>query len=179
MKLLREFCRGEGLNLAGKVISRQAVRAIILNGEQILMVYSPVNHDYKFPGGGVKDGESHADTLSREIREECGLILSEIQGEYGLVVEYAEAREADYDIFKQLSYYYLCSVSPGFLGQELDGYEEELGFRPQWVDLAEALTRNRSVLQGEYGDPPRWTERDTYVLARLAESFAADGGGEK
>jgi len=47
------------------------------------------------------------------------------------------------------------------------------------VGLAEALYRNRSVLQGEYGDPPRWTERDTYVLARLAESFAADGGGEK
>lgn len=94
-------------------------------------------------------------------------------------MEYAEAREADYDIFKQLSYYYLCSISPGFLRQELDGYEEELGFRPQWVGLAEALYRNRSVLQGEYGDPPRWTERDTYVLARLAESFAADGGGEK
>jgi 8-oxo-dGTP pyrophosphatase MutT (NUDIX family) len=130
MKLLREFCRGEGLNLAGKVISRQAVRAIILNGEQILMVYSPVNHDYKFPGGGVKDGESHADTLSREIREECGLILSEIQGEYGLVVEYAEAREADYDIFKQLSYYYLCSVSPGFLRQELDGYRRGTWFSP-------------------------------------------------
>ena len=108
MKLLREFCRGEGLNLAGIVISRQAVRAIILNGEQILMVYSPVNHDYKFPGGGVKDGESHADTLSREIREECGLILSGFK-KYGWLWNMPR-READYDIFKQLSWC-ICAAS--------------------------------------------------------------------
>ena len=38
---------------------REAVRAIILKGEQVLMVYSPVNGDYKFPGGGVQDGEDH------------------------------------------------------------------------------------------------------------------------
>lgn len=85
MNLLRAFYRSDGLNLAGKTISRAAVRAVILDGDQILLVYSPVNHDYKFPGGGVEEDENHVEALSREIREECGLILEKVQGEFGLV----------------------------------------------------------------------------------------------
>lgn len=169
MKLLKEFHRSEGLNLHGKTIKREAVRAIIREGDQLLMMYSPVNKDYKFPGGGIKEPESHEETLFREIKEECGVILSEVTDEFGLVVEYATAREAEYDVFKQISYYYLCRVNPRFLGQNLDEYERQLGFRPEWVSIELALRENQSVLDGDFGDPPWWTKRDTYVLRVLAE----------
>ena len=94
-----------------------------------------------------------------------------------MVVEYAEAVRRTMISLNSCHIIICAKISPGFLRQELDGYEEELGFRPVG-GLAEALTEPVRFA-GEYGDPPRWTERDTYVLARLAESFAADGGGEK
>ena len=31
-----------------------------------LLVFSPVNGDFKFPGGGIEAGETHADALRRE-----------------------------------------------------------------------------------------------------------------
>jgi len=179
LNLLRAFYRSDGLNLAGKTISRAAVRAVILDGDQILLVYSPVNHDYKFPGGGVEEDENHVEALSREIREECGLILEKVQGEFGLVVEYSKPREEGFDVFKHLSHYYLCSVQSRFMGQKLDRYEWELGFRPKWVPLLDALERNRSVLKGHFGEPPRWTRRDTYVLRKLVETHLTDGVRER
>jgi len=169
MKLLKEFHRGKGLNLQGKAITREAVRAIIQEREQVLMVFSPVHKDYKFPGGGIKERESHRETLFREIQEECGVLLSEVSDEFGFVVEYSKAREDEYDIFQQISYYYLCKVDPVYVGQNLDAYEKLLGFRPEWVSMQDAIKQNNTVLKGSFGEPPRWTKRDTYVLATLAE----------
>lgn len=171
MKLLKEFFHSEGINPCGKAVSREAARAIISEGDQVLMVYSPVNKDFKFPGGGIKEYENHKETLLREIREECGVILSDISDEFGFVVEYARPREADYDVFKQISYYYLCRVNPSFVGQNLDEYEQQLGFRPEWVNIDEALKQNNAILTGVFGEPPRWTKRDTYVLKRLAQQL--------
>jgi ADP-ribose pyrophosphatase YjhB (NUDIX family) len=39
------------------------------------MVYSRVNGDYKFPGDGVKEGESQLQALHCELREETGTTL--------------------------------------------------------------------------------------------------------
>ena len=39
-----------------KIIKREAVRAIILNNDNILMVKSN-RGDYKFPGGGMEEGK--------------------------------------------------------------------------------------------------------------------------
>ncbi|HKM42603.1 MAG TPA: NUDIX domain-containing protein [Limnochordia bacterium] len=154
--------------MKGRTISREAVRAIVLEGEQVLMVYSPVNQDYKFPGGGIKGGESHEEALHREIKEECGVHLSEVKAEFGFVEEYSSAREAEYDVFRQISYYYLCKVNRCFVGQSLDSYERELGFRPEWVSVDYALRENRSVLNGDFDEVPKWTLRDTWVLNQIA-----------
>lgn len=168
MRLLKEFYRNEGLNIGGKTISREAARAIIRQANQVLMVYSPVNKDYKFPGGGIKERESHEEALVREINEECGVMLTEVEDSFGFVVEYAKAREEIYDVYGQISYYYLCRVNPRFLGQNLDDYEQKLGFRPEWVNIDVALRKNQAVLSGKFGSIPRWTRRDTYVLEVLA-----------
>ena len=58
----------------GNVNYREAVRAVIVRGNKILMVHS-TNRDYKFPGGGIKKGENRIDALKREVKEETGYDL--------------------------------------------------------------------------------------------------------
>ena len=75
MQILTEIHRAEGINTYGKTVHRTAVRAVILRGPELLMVYSSNVGDYKFPGGGVDIGETHQQALARELLEECGASL--------------------------------------------------------------------------------------------------------
>jgi len=59
MRLLTEIHRAGGINIHGKAIERTAVRAVVLCGRELLMIYSSKVGDYKFPGGGVDAGETH------------------------------------------------------------------------------------------------------------------------
>ena len=59
MQPLTEIHRAKGIDIRGKEVHRQAVRAVILRGRELLMVNSANVGDYKFPGGGVNKGESH------------------------------------------------------------------------------------------------------------------------
>jgi 8-oxo-dGTP diphosphatase len=162
MRILTEIHRNEGINTQGKTIPRTAVRAVIMRGQDLLMVYSANVGDYKFPGGGVDDGESHEQALSREVREECGALLVEFGESFGSVIEYKIPMEAEYDVFKMTSHYYLCRVDDGFGAQNLDEYEKSLGFKPVWVNIDEAISTNRSLLNSD--KPPEWLKREIFVL---------------
>ena len=130
------------------------------------MIYSPVNGDYKFPGGGIEIGEPHLETLRREIREESGATLTQVTGELGKVLEYANAIEPDFETFKMTSYYYFCEINGEMSSPDLDGYEEELGFQPVWVSIEQALETNRKVLAESF-PAPWWTRREIFVLEIL------------
>jgi ADP-ribose pyrophosphatase YjhB (NUDIX family) len=88
MQILAEIHHAEGINIQGKTVHRNAVRAVILRGQELLMVYSANVGDYKFPGGGVHKGESYAQALHREVQEECGMSLLQVGDEICRVVEY-------------------------------------------------------------------------------------------
>jgi 8-oxo-dGTP diphosphatase len=106
MKILTEIHRNKGININGKAIHRTAVRAIIRRGQDLLMVFSSAVGDYKFPGGGVDDGESHEQALARVLRKECGASLLWEDGELGAGIEYNFAEEKGSDVFKMTSHYY-------------------------------------------------------------------------
>ena len=165
--LLGEIYRTPNIPTHGKTTTRQAVRAIICRVDKLLMIYSPVNGDYKFPGGGVKNGESHAQALRREICEECGISGAQVGEPYGRVIEYDRPVETDYDVFKMTSHYYFCRTDAATAPQRLDDYERQLGFTPRWVTIAEAIRANQAVLHASDRPVPRWTRRDTFVLEGL------------
>ena len=166
MELLGEIIHDEKLDLSGQTLTRRAVRGIVLRDRELLMIYSPVNGDYKFPGGGVNEGESDDEALVREVREECGPEVDEIGEPYGKMLSYREAREENFDIFEMTSRYYRCSIHDRAFGeQQLDGYEKELEFQPVWVDIRDAIREKEPVL--ESSEPPRWTKRETFVLNHL------------
>ena len=52
----------------GNVNYREAVRAVIIKKNKILMVHS-INKDYKFPGGGIKKGENKIEAFVEEATQ--------------------------------------------------------------------------------------------------------------
>ena len=174
MKLLTTICRDKNVNREGKTFLREAVRGIIFRAltpipsgrGELLMIYSSVNGDYKFPGGGVDAGESHHEALRREISEECGATMTKVTGELGKVLEYAINSKEDYETYKQTSYYYFCEINGSLGALNLEDYEEELGFRPEWLSIETALETNKRVL-AESNPAPWWTRREIFVLEML------------
>ena len=165
MQILTVIHRAEGINIHGKTIHRTAVRAVILRGRELLMVYSANVGDYKFPGGGVDNGESHEQTLARELREECGATLISVDSRLGAIIEYNFPEEKDFDVFKMTSHYYFCRIKEGFSQQKLDDYEADLGFKPMWVDVDEAISTNQSLLNSD--KMPEWLKRELFVLNHI------------
>lgn len=168
MNVLAEIYRHPQADPSGRAVSRTAVRAIILRGRDLLLVRVAMG-GYKFPGGGVDEGESQAEALRREILEECGATLIHIGDEVGAVVEYKLAIDEGFDTFKMTSCYFLCDVADGFGPQNLDEYEADLGFEPRWVSIDEALRANRSLLETK--SAPDWLKREIFVLEYLQHNF--------
>lgn len=171
MQLITQIFHKPNLVLSGKTVIREAVRAIILHRDQVLMVYSKLNGDYKFPGGGVKRDEAHATALNREVLEECGSQLVKIIAEFGKVEEYDLAQEDEFDLFRMNSYYYLCEVEDGFGAQKLDDYELDYGFTPEWVTVEHAIAVNRALLENPPPNIQRWVKRELFVLETIKQRF--------
>lgn len=167
MNLLTEIHRTPGVNVHGRAMHRTAVRAVVLQGRALLMIYSANVGDYKFPGGGVRAGESHARALQREVREECGMSLANVGVEIGTVIEYDVPVEADYEVFKMTSHYYRCQIQAGVGAQNLDAYEQELGFKPVWIDVEAAIQCNKALLGLK--QTPEWLRRETFMLEYIQQ----------
>lgn len=172
MKILAEIHRSEGVDVHGSTIHRTAVRAVIIRGHELLMVYSSKVGDYKFPGGGVNAGESHEHALARELLEECGATLIGVDGELGAIIEYDHAKEADFDVFKMASSYYFCQVGDGFVRQTLDEYEHDLGFQAVWIDIKDAIDANKSLLS--HNTLPAWLKREIFVLEYIRQTIICE-----
>ena len=119
MQILTTIFRDPGLDIHGKTDHRTAVRAVAIREKKLLMIYSPVNGDYKFPGGGVGKNEKLKYALKREIQEECGMNLTHILQSIGCIIEYAIPMKKKYDVFKMTSNYYLCELDTETFEQRL------------------------------------------------------------
>ena len=58
-----------------QTLSREAARAVIMQNNAVALIKSEASGFYKFPGGGVEEGETHIDALVRETLEETGLTI--------------------------------------------------------------------------------------------------------
>ena len=150
-------------------VYRKAVRAIILRQDKVLLIHSTNVGDYKFPGGGVEKQEDDSEALRREIREECGLVLSEIKEIVIRITELSQSKESETTLFKMISEYYLCEVNNEYVTQQLDKYEEELGFIPIWITIEKAIGLNKQILKSSKDKKPSWLEREILAMEAMNE----------
>jgi 8-oxo-dGTP pyrophosphatase MutT (NUDIX family) len=150
-----------------KIISRQAIRAVIVNENKLLLVRNNKG-DYKFPGGGSEKAESYEDTLIREVREETGYLVNSVKEEIGQIIERSLDKYEDNTIFQNVSHYYICLIKEGRLDQKLDIYEEELGFSPELIEVDKAIHINEKILESNNDINP-WVYRETKALKEIKE----------
>lgn len=129
-------------DINGTVFKRPAARGIIIKDGSVAMIHSLKYDYYKFPGGGIEEGEDRVNALVREVREETGLVV--MPGtikEYGRV--YTAQKGDQEDVFIQDSYYYLCDVEEELKPQDLDEYEAEERFTLEFIEPQHAIRINR------------------------------------
>ncbi|WP_297633596.1 NUDIX domain-containing protein [uncultured Clostridium sp.] len=147
---------------------REAIRAVIIKGDKLLMIKTN-RGDIKFPGGGKEKGESDEETLIREVREEAGYDVERIIEKMGTVTEQHFDKYEKEKIFKMVSTYYLCEVKEEKKLQKLDEYEKRLGFEAIEIDIDEAIERNEIVIN-EVGNEG-WVFREWVVLQKLKDEY--------
>ncbi|GAE47353.1 NUDIX hydrolase [Mesobacillus boroniphilus] len=93
-----------------RTIERVAIRAIIMVNNRILLIQSS-RGDFKFPGGGLEENESHEECLIREVREETGYIHCIVNDKVGTVTEKKMDEYINNALFQMTSHYYLCDLA--------------------------------------------------------------------
>lgn len=150
------------------IAERIATRAIVLNGEQILLMYTRRYNDYSLPGGGVDAGETLQNALLRELAEETGARNIRVLAEFGRVDEYRPWYRNDIDVMFMRSYCYLCQID-GELGiPQLEDYEHANGMQVGWVNIYDAIAHNKAVMASEAASTGLSIMRETLLLETIA-----------
>ena len=167
MKLLFEIDRKDYYDCTRTFI-RPSVRGIIIKNGLVAMMHSLKYDYYKFPGGGIDAGETHLQTLIREVKEESGLtVIPESVQPFGMVhrVQKSDAGEK----FVQDNFYYLCDVKDTIETQTLDDYEAQEQFTLEFIRAEDAIKINESYDRDSMHRT--MTERENRVLKLLIEEF--------
>lgn len=144
---------------------RKAARAVVINDrDEIALLFVSNGNYHKLPGGGIENNETIYDALKREVEEEVGAMIEDIE-ELGMTMEYrGEIGQL------QISYGYKAKAT-GELKEPMYT-EEEIndGFVLRWVPMHIAI----EILKQD--QPANYIgkfiqNRDLEFLARADELF--------
>lgn len=165
MRLLFEMDKRDYENCTRSFV-RNSARSIIISRGKLAMIHSLKYDYYKFPGGGIENGEDPVAAMVRETREEAGLVVKhETIKEYGYVHRIQRSDSDAAECFVQDNYYYLCEVQDQTVAQCLDNYEAKEKYVLEYVDPQVVVRKNRSVSQSPYN--PMMFEREARVIEML------------
>ncbi|WP_448547668.1 NUDIX hydrolase [Thalassotalea fusca] len=173
MRLLQSTVHPAITDLSASSFNRKATRAIVLNGEDILLLFTERYNDYSLPGGGIDQGESHIDGLIRELKEETGAQNIRNIKAFGLYEEFRPWYKKDYDIVHMESYCYQCDIDETLLSPKLESYEISNGMRPIWINIHQAIAHNELTM-AESEKKGLSIERETFLLKRIVDELIVE-----
>ena len=172
MRLLFEIDK-QDYGECAQTFRRDSARSIIIRNGKIAMIHSQKYDYYKFPGGGIENGENPIEAMIRETREEAGLrVIPESVKEYGYVHRIQKSDYNPTECFVQDNYYYLCEALGGLVSQSLDDYEAKESFQLEFIEPALAIEKNRRVKDSPYHRT--MFEREARVLELLLSEGLTD-----
>ena len=161
---------GDPSNTNVKSFNRKATRAIVLNGDNILLLYTQRYHDYSLPGGGIDQGESNIDGLIRELKEETGAQNVTNIKEFGLYEEFRPWYKADFDVVHMESYCYICNIDDVLLAPEFEVHEIQNGMAPLWINIHQAIKHNEVTITNS-DKKGLSIERETFLLKLIVDEL--------
>lgn len=150
MKLLKEISDATFgdiyVEILGKTYElRKSARAILMNENGDIAIQYLANHFFhKLPGGGVETGETVAEALVREVKEEVGC-NSEILKEIGIVIEYRKEHQ-----LLHMSYCYLTRVMGPVAESHLEQAEIDEGMSTIWMKPEIAIQKMETDAPNTY-----------------------------
>lgn len=146
--------------------TRNSARSIMIRDGKAAMIHSQKADYYKFPGGGIENGEDPVEAMIRETREEAGLIVvPESVREYGYVHRVQRSETEASERFVQDTYYYLCRAEDTTVPQQLEDYEAREAFRLEYVEPLAAIDRNNRAKSSTHDR--QMLDREVRVLEML------------
>ncbi len=140
---------------------REAARAVVFNKEkQVAMLHAKVYNYHKLPGGGVEEGEDIHTALAREVLEEIGCSIENVQ-ELGVIEEFRNKQA-----LHQISHCFVADLLGEVGATSLEEGEIAEGFETVWMPLEEAIAAMEQELSNDYYDAKFMTPRDLTFLKK-------------
>jgi len=142
--------------------ARHCAKGVLIKKNKILLLES-IRGDYTFPGGGIEVGESHCQSLKREIIEETGRKCTWIGESIGKITLRRKDIYDDSKMYELISYYYPIKATEILYDLKRSVNEKRLNLSPRWLDIDEAIRKNKSCLKSEES-VDFWIDQELYVL---------------
>ena len=113
--------------------------AIVIKDNKILI--SPQYDGYDFPGGTAKKGETHLETLIREVKEETGYLIEPIKI-INMYTSFFHHQKKNKDLQSYLVFYFANVIDGEITDKGFDDDEKEYAKKAKWVNI-DYLKNNR------------------------------------
>ncbi|EHH2450348.1 NUDIX domain-containing protein [Vibrio vulnificus] len=171
MRHLKTTIHSDIEHLDEKIIfQRSAARAICVDGEDILLLYTERYHDYTIPGGGIDEGEDVIAGLVRELEEETGAKNIHNIKPFGIYEEFRPWYKGEANVMHMHSYCYTCKIDRELGETRFEEYEVKNGMKPLWVNIHQAIAHNEQTM-AESPKKGMSIERETFLLRLIAKEL--------
>ncbi|ELL0594544.1 TPA: NUDIX hydrolase [Vibrio vulnificus] len=171
MRYLKTTIHPDIEHLDEKIIfQRSAARAICVDGEDILLLYTERYHDYTIPGGGIDEGEDVIAGLVRELEEETGAKNIHNIKPFGIYEEFRPWYKGEANVMHMHSYCYTCKIDRELGETRFEEYEVKNGMKPLWVNIHQAIAHNEQTM-AESPKKGMSIERETFLLRLIAKEL--------